>query len=625
MIEYYCESCDSLIDKSLIDKNTNKCMICKDKYERLKLEIRSSSNIEDRKLLNTERVKLNNSYIRLKTKLFWCDECNVPLSDEKCSRCGIEGKYIGTDLRPVFPEEQLLLNIVSSGKFPIDGKSVWYLSSNRYVIDGQVIDFKRTDYISDEVSEIINTFYGRLSEVNYSHFNDALKTTIEVNRGHINEMTSESYFHIKESAKKFQDDEMFISFSGGKDSTAVDELVKRALPNRNIVKIFGDTTLEFPMTYDYVKRVKENVYNQEHSPMLVAKNRKEDFYHLCEKVGPPSRVLRWCCTYFKTTPISDKIDSSFRNKKRILTFYGIRRNESISRSKYDMQSESPKISKQIVFSPVIDWLDFDIWLYILSLDCDFNDAYRYGYSRVGCWCCPNNNDWSMFLSKILMTDLSLKWRKILYDFAIKTMKEDPEGYVKDNYWKARQGGNGLEISNNTLVEFTPCVTEPDTYIYQLTRPVDESIYELFRPFGYIDTFLGNKKRGEVFIISRDETPVLRLQGKEGTTTLKITVIDYKKLGNISKKIRNVEEAKKKIDCQIVKFQTCIICNGCKSACRFDAIKIENLLEDIDYNGNIVNHVQYKIDDSKCVRCGECIDHFDGGCYMKKVLRVKREQ
>ena len=37
----------------------------------------------------------------------------------------------------------------------------------------------------------------------------------------------------------------------------------------------------------------------------------------------------------------------------------------------------------------------------------------------------------------------------------------------------------------------------------------------------------------------------------------------------------------------------------------------------------VDGIDYTIDSSKCVGCLECVKHFDGGCYMKKVLRTKK--
>lgn len=42
----------------------------------------------------------------------------------------------------------------------------------------------------------------------------------------------------------------------------------------------------------------------------------------------------------------------------------------------------PKIVKQTVASPIIEWIDFDVWLYILTTRIDFNYAYRLGWTRV---------------------------------------------------------------------------------------------------------------------------------------------------------------------------------------------------------------------------------------------------
>ena len=70
----------------------------------------------------------------------------------------------------------------------------------------------------------------------------------------------------------------------------------------------------------------------------------------------------------------------------------------------------------------------------------------------------------------------------------------------------------------------------------------------------------------------------------------------------------------KIQNQLTKYQICLACLGCESACKHDAIKIKKLSNE---------SYEYRIDDKKCIRCGECITHYDGGCYMRKVLITKR--
>ena len=109
--------------------------------------------------------------------------------------------------------------------------------------------------------------------------------------------------------------EMFVSFSGGKDSTVVSDLVLRALGTQQVLHLYGDTTLEFPESAKYVKRFKA-----EHPKTLVitAKNKDKNFDELCEQLGPPSRVMRWCCTIFKTGAIQRKIQSLLKTRRESL-------------------------------------------------------------------------------------------------------------------------------------------------------------------------------------------------------------------------------------------------------------------------------------------------------------------
>lgn len=104
-------------------------------------------------------------------------------------------------------------------------------------------------------------------------------------------------------AKEKNESELFVSFSGGKDSTVVSDLVINALPDKNIIHIFCDTTLEYPTSEAYVKRFRQSHPN---IPLLTAKNKDQDFNNLCEVIGPPARMMRWCCTVFKTGAITKK-------------------------------------------------------------------------------------------------------------------------------------------------------------------------------------------------------------------------------------------------------------------------------------------------------------------------------
>lgn len=579
MIKYICKKCNDL------EVETSVCPVCGERTEILTSEI------------------------------YYCEKCNCPSFDKKCSICHSECKKIGSDLRPVFAKERLLIEVLLEKPMEFAGKSVWSTSSNTYWINGEKVKVVLNDLKRKNNEKVIETL--KLYSEENRHYedldtsNEHINKFIESNKYRLNTITDEACSYVRNISQKFDDTSMFVSFSGGKDSTVTSNLVMKSLGTEKILHIYGDTTLEYPSSKQYIQKFRQR-YPE--TPLLIAKNKDQDFNNLCEIVGPPSRVMRWCCTVFKTGSITKKIEQTFQNKNQLLSFQGIRRNESTSRSKYDRDSLNSKILKQVSASPIIDWLDFDVWLYILSNGLPFNEAYKQGFTRVGCWCCPNNSSWSEYLASIYMPEEYQNWKNLLYTFAKKVGKEDWQEYIDNGNWKARQGGNGLEYSKNTVVSFKPCVLEENSYNFDLQRPISEELYTLFKPFGLLNFELGNKRLNEVYIVDRkDGQPVLKLSGRIGSNTLRITAL---KKNNVFK---NEKITGQLINSQITKYQTCIACGYCQSVCRFNALKVVNLDK-----GNVSNStVKYTIDEENCVGCLECVKHFDGGCYMKKVLRIKK--
>ena len=580
MIRYICNNCDNLICES------SECPVCK-----------------------------NRTYVD-KSVIYYCNNCNIPLFEELCPLCNNSAKYIGTDIRPVFPEERLLIEAIEGEPFKYVNKSIWNTSGNNYFVNGNKIKFtvkKTVENIDvNKIRNIINENSEKNKKyVDYFYEQKYIKDFIKANNIRFNSIVTEAHDYIKNISKNYDLDSMFVSFSGGKDSTVTSDLVMNALNNEKIIHIYGDTTLEYPETAIYL-----NEFKKIHptTPLLIAKNKDQNFNELCKVIGPPSRVMRWCCTIFKTGAITRKIDATFKNRLKILTFQGLRRNESVARSKYDRESKGAKITKQQTVAPIIDWLDFDVWLYILTRKIPFNNAYKKGFSRVGCWCCPNNSYWSEYLSAIYMQEEYEKFHDILIKFAEQIGKPDPKEYISSGGWKARQGGNGLKFSSNAVLSFKPCVLEENAYNFELNKPINETLYELFKPFGLLDFNIGNKRLGEVYVLEKKtKEPLLKLTGKIGQNLLKVSVLKETTVFN-NPKIREML-----IKNQITKFQTCIGCMACESVCKFNAITIRHNQKQSGEKFNI----SYKINENKCVGCLECVKHFGGGCYMKKVLRTKQ--
>jgi len=539
-------------------------------------------------------------------EMHWCGECKVPvvmcandISKDICPSCHQTISYLCADLRPVFPEERLLLEILKGKPLAFLGKSVW-ASNNRYYIDGKPVVVTTQAYRKMSISAIQEKLEQYAPQNNSDFFDSSIKKFVAVNRSRLAYIVDEAHAFIKEVATSYPRECVVISFSGGKDSTVTADLTTKALGDPSLVHIFGNTTLESPLTLEYVERYRRA------NPKAITKsaiNREQEFYKVCEDIGPPARMLRWCCSMFKTGPITRVLNSMYRDKD-ILTFYGIRKCESVARSKYNRvedSAESIKIQKQKVASPIFFWKDIDIWLYLFGEEVDFNEAYRLGYDRVGCWCCPNNNERAQFLSQIYMPEQYEKWRSFLVSFAKRIGKPDPEEYIDSGKWKARQGGNGLESAQNVKIRYTNCTTEEHAKVYELNRPIDDSFIELFIPFGRIASELGRKLINETIVVDMlTNVPILSIQPftqEDYTHSVKIKTM------NVAKN----DDLQRMVSYQIKKYNACRRCLKCESLCRYGAISIV---------GGI-----YHINEKKCRRCKMCVTakYLEGGCLMDKYL------
>ena len=220
-------------------------------------------------------------------------------------------------------------------------------------------------------------------------------------------------------------------------------------------------------------------------------------------------------------------------------------------------------------SPIFFWKDIEIWLYILAEGIDFNNAYRLGYDRVGCWCCPNNNIRAQFLSRIYMPEKAKAWRSFLLDFASRIGKLDPEVYVDTGKWKARQGGNGLPSANDVKIRFTNCTAEDHAKIYRLVRSFDDELVGMFTPFGRVAPELGKKLLKEVIVLdSRTNVPILSLQPffQDGYDyAVKVRTMN----------VADHDDLQRMVGYQIRKFNACRKCLKCESICRAGAISISS--------------------------------------------------
>jgi len=211
---------------------------------------------------------------------------------------------------------------------------------------------------------------------------------------------------------------VYISFSGGKDSTVLLHLVRKLYPETEA--LFLDTGLEFPEIREFVKTfenvtwikpsknfakvISENGYpypskeiaqgirNIKHGSETLKNIRlygstKGGAGKIANKwlylVDAPFKVSDLCCNYLKKYPAQ-----RFERKTGKRPFIGTMAQESRLRmSEYKKNGCNILNSSKPKSRPLSIWLDSDIWQYIRKYKIKYSSIYDKGYIRTGCMFC----------------------------------------------------------------------------------------------------------------------------------------------------------------------------------------------------------------------------------------------
>lgn len=221
---------------------------------------------------------------------------------------------------------------------------------------------------------------------------------------------------------KYVNEDVAISFSGGKDSLVALDLAVRV----GIKKVvFCNTTIEYDETINYIKDV-EAFYGIDIEEVKAPVT----FFEMVNHIGMPSKRLRWCCEVFKFGPLA-----KYAVKNKLSGYItGLRRSESYKRSNYKKEDKNPlMLVKQI--NPVIDWTSEDIWEYIQKYSLPFNPLYEH-FDRIGCWCCPfrTKTDWNKIES--LFPNKMKNLNDHLETMAERMNVPNKKQFIEDKGWTA---------------------------------------------------------------------------------------------------------------------------------------------------------------------------------------------
>ncbi len=161
------------------------------------------------------------------------------------------------------------------------------------------------------------------------------------------------------------EDGYVLAYSGGKDSDCLLALAKEA--GVHFEAIHHLTTADPPEVVRHVRA---------HSDVTIVRS-GTSMYRLIKRKGLPSAARRWCCQVLKERAYPYRV---------VLT--GVRRSESVRRSKRRMVESAYRCKSQRLVHPILDWEVADVWGYLRDRGVQTCCLYDEGWKRLGCVCCP---------------------------------------------------------------------------------------------------------------------------------------------------------------------------------------------------------------------------------------------
>lgn len=496
--------------------------------------------------------------------------------------------------RPVFYEELDLLGFNKFWKYPRTEAPLLWNSNRKYFYKGKFVAEAKGGSMFEKPTIILQEEGQKLSlePVN-------VPLMVEKNLKAITVLENESIDFIESTFKKYKKrvNQVVVSYSGGKDSQVILDLATRTLSPDDFVVIFTDTTMEIPPTYATYDKIKE--YYGSLYPNLkfyVARNEKHSL-DLWRIFGPPSRIHRWCCSVYKTSPQVRLIKSLNQNEKniKILVFDGVRADESPRRSAYERITNNAKHFTQINGEVIRHWNTSEVFLYLFKSDLRdkngnfiINEGYRYGLERVGCSICPFSSPWSEFIIKKSFPKTADSYLEIIKEHTQNLGLEDKKEikkYIEDGGWKKRGGGEGVErygVHVNILRNennFKTILSNPRENLFSWMNVLNFADFKEENENKYFKLYLGDKVYNCV-----------------------VSILPNGKLSFSSKIGESDKDFLNKIEKVLYKTAYCIHCGACEAECPTSALKV---------------FPKVQINQNKCTHCYNCLDFIEKGCLLAK--------
>ena len=217
---------------------------------------------------------------------------------------------------------------------------------------------------------------------------------------------------------------VYVAFSGGKDSTVLLDMVQKIYPR--VPAVFCDTGLEFPEIRDFVKTFDNVVWlkpKMNFRAVLkkygypVVSKRQAQYLHECQRtksshmiqlrttgirkngtfssmsmiskkwqylINAPFKVSDRCCKIMKKDP-----SKKYTKETGRMPFVGTMASDGVQREKTYLQygCNAFDLTSQPRSTPLAFWMEADIWAYIRENNLPYSPIYDMGYKRTGCVFC----------------------------------------------------------------------------------------------------------------------------------------------------------------------------------------------------------------------------------------------
>jgi len=210
-----------------------------------------------------------------------------------------------------------------------------------------------------------------------------------------------------------------LAYSGGKDSTVILDLARRAgVPYE---AHYSFVTIDPPELHRFILDNPE--IHIDRGPSLWESIKR---HHTL-----PTRWCRFCCQEMKE-----------RGGKGQTTITGVRWSESKQRSTRPMFRICPRRGGNIL-NPIIDWTTYDVWSYIRTRNLPVCSLYADGWKRLGCILCPMASVAVRRRQAARWPRVAAAWRRAadrLWEAHPERQKLHPSPDAQWHWWMSEQRG-----------------------------------------------------------------------------------------------------------------------------------------------------------------------------------------